>query len=103
MHSRKSARHQRAANSRWREVRAQAERAEGVPDREPVTDARMPLELDLTSYGGKRLRIEPRLGYIACRVIDDSSGEVVMCAALKTALHAIADGLPRMLGARNYE
>lgn len=103
MQRRKSLRHRGAANTRWREHRAQAERDAGIPDREPMTDCRQPLELDLTSYGGPRLRIEPRLGYIACRVIDVSTGEVVQCAAMKTALHRIADSLPRTLGARNYE
>jgi hypothetical protein len=101
MQRRKSPRHQRAARARWRaaEQRADSERDEGLPDREPLTDARQPIELDLRSYGGRRLRIEPRLGYIACRVIDDT-GAVVACAALKTALHMIADGLPRTLGER---
>lgn len=51
--------------------------------------------LDLTSYGGRRLRIEPRIGYIACRLIDDDSGAVEDCAAIKTLLHRIADALPR--------
>ena len=101
MQRRKSARHVKAANARWRMDRADSERAAGIPDRLPMSDCRQPLVLDLTSYGGKRLRIEPRLGYVACRVIDDESGAVVQCAALKTALHSIADSLPRTLGVRN--
>lgn len=96
----KSRRHQRAANARWRKDRAQAERDAGIPDRELLTDCRDPLELDLSSYGGPRLRIEPRIGYIACRVIDLDTGAVA-CCALKTALHTIADKLPRTLGERN--
>lgn len=101
MQRRKSPRHQRAANTRWREHRAQVERDTGIPDRPMPTDCRDTLVLDLRSYGGKRLRIEPRVGYIACRVFNDETGELVECCALKTALHAIADSLPRTLGARN--
>jgi hypothetical protein len=97
----KSRRHQRAAAARWRGDRAQAERDAGIPDREPLTDCRDPLVLDLSSHGGPRLRIEPRLGYIACRVIDLDAGSVVACCALKTALHRIADALPRTLSARH--
>lgn len=101
----KSKRHQRAANARWRaaEARAQAERAAGIEDRAPVTDARDPIVLDLTTHGGPRLRLEPRAGYIACRLIDDATGELLQCAALKTLLHGIADRLPRRLGLRNFE
>lgn len=103
MQRQKSRRHQRAARARWRaaEGRAQAERDAGIPDRELLTDCRDPLELDLRSYGGPRLRIEPRIGYIACRVIDLDAGSVVACCALKTALHEIANKLPRTLGERN--
>ncbi len=101
MQRRKSARHVRAARARWRaaEERAQAARDAGIPDRPLPTDCRDTIILDLSSYGGKRLRIEPRVGYIACRMIDES-GEVKDCAALKTLLHRIADSLPRTLGAR---
>jgi hypothetical protein len=101
MHRTKSRRHQRAAAARWRGDRAQAERDAGIPDREPLTDCRDPLVLDLRSHGGKRLRIEPRVGYIAVRVLDDETGVVIQCCALKTALHRIADSLPRTLSARH--
>lgn len=101
MHKRKSRRHVIAAAARWRaaEARAQAERDEGIPDREPVRDSRQPIVLDLRSYGGRLLTIEPRHGYISVRVLAD--GAVLHCAAMKQALHWIADELPRMLGARN--
>ena len=101
----KSPRHVKAARSRWRaaEARAQAERDDGIPDRLPVTDARQPIELDLTSWGGPRLRIEPRLGYVAGRAIDEDSGEVLHVAALKEMLRWIAARqVPRRLGARNF-
>jgi hypothetical protein len=102
MQRRKSKRHQRAARARWRaaEARAQAERDAGIPDREPLTDARQRITLDLRSYGGERLHIEPRMGYIACRLLDDA-GTVKDCAALKTLLHRVADGLPRTMGVRS--
>jgi hypothetical protein len=95
MQRRKSLRHQRAANSRWREVKAQAERDAGIPDREPATDLRQPIDLDLRTWGGPHLRIVPRLGYIAGRAVDAATGEVKDRAALKTLLHRIADQLPR--------
>lgn len=94
-----------SARCRWRaaEARAKAERDAGIPDREPITDLRDPLELDLRTHGGPHLRIEPRAGYIAVRVLDADTGQVIECAALKTALHRIADRLPRRLGLRNLE
>ena len=85
-----------SANCRWRaaESRAQAERERGIPDRESYVDARACITLDLRTYGGQLLRIEPRAGYISVRVLDES-GAVIECCALKTALHRIADSLPR--------
>jgi uncharacterized protein YbaR (Trm112 family) len=103
MQIRKSARHVRAANTRWRADKAQAERDAGIPDRGPEPDCRQPFLLDLTSYGGRRLRIEPRRGYVASRAVDESTGQVLHCAAIKELLHRIADELPRMLAARNYQ
>ena len=105
MHLPKSRRHADAARARWArwraaEARAEAERAAGIADLPPDTDCRDPIVLDLRSYGGKRLRIEPRAGYVACRVFDDETGELVQCCALKTALHEIAASLPRTLGIR---
>lgn len=103
MQRRKSARHVRAANARWRaaEFRAQAERDAGIPDVPMPSDNRQPFDLDLRSAGGDLWRIEPRIGYIAWRAID-SGGEIRRCAALKTLLHALAGGLPRQLGRRNW-
>ena len=94
----KSRRHQRAANARWRaaEQKAQAERDAGITDRAPMIDTRQPIILDLRSYGGELLQIEPRLGYISCRLID-AGGTVRDCAALKTLLHRVADSLRRRL------
>jgi hypothetical protein len=90
-----------SADARWRaaERRAQAEREAGIPDREPERDVRQPITLDLRSAGGELLTIEPRAGYIGWRLRDES-GAVKECAALKTLLHRIADGLPRTLSAR---
>jgi uncharacterized protein YbaR (Trm112 family) len=80
---------------------ANAEREAGIPDRES-SDNRQPFDLDLLRAGGRNLRIEPRLGYVAWRAVDAASGEVLYCAALKELLHQIADDLPRMLAARNF-
>jgi hypothetical protein len=84
-----------SANARWRaaEARAQAERDAGTPDRPMLTDMRRPFDLDLTTWGGPRLHIEPRIGYIAARAIDQTGA--VQVAALKTLLHRLADSLPR--------
>ena len=82
---------------------AQAERDAGIPDRAVPDDVRQPITLDLRSAGGRHLRLEPRRGYIAWRAVDVDSGVVLDGGALKTLLHAIADDLPRMLGARNYQ
>ena len=104
MQPRKSQRHQRAANARWRaaEQRAQAERDAGIPDRTD-TDIRQPFDLLLRAAGWRDLRIEPRRGYVAWRAVDAGTGEVLHAAALKELLHWIADQLPRMIAARNYQ
>ena len=96
MQRRKSRRHVHAANVRWRaaEDRAQAEREAGIPDRPADIDLRQPFDLDLRTWGGPALHIEPRLGYIAARARDLETG-AVDCAALKTLLHRLADALPR--------
>lgn len=101
MQRRKSARHQIAANARWRaaEARAQAERNTGISDRAPMQDCRTPIALDLRPAGGPCLVLEPRYGYVAWRARDAESGEVKDCAALKELLHRIADKLPRQMGA----
>lgn len=103
MQRRKSRRHVNAARARWRMAiaRAQEQRDAGIPDRAPA-DCRQPFELDLRSAGGRLWRIEPRLGYVSWRVIDADTGTVEHCAALKQALHWVADTTPRMLAARNY-
>lgn len=92
-----------AQRSRSRERRAQDERDAGIPDREPMTDARQPFALMLRAAGYRDLRIEPRLGYVAWRAVDADTGEVVHVAALKELLHWIADRVPRMLAMRNYQ
>lgn len=105
MQRHKSQRHVNAARARWRaaEERAQWERDSGIPDREPMTDARQPFTLDLSACGFRSLRIEPRIGYVAWRAVDVDTGDVLHSAALKELLHWIADALPRMLAMRNYQ
>ena len=104
MQRHKSSRHVNAARARWRaaEACAQAARDDGIPDAPMAEDQRQPITLDLRSYGGPCLRIEPRLGYIAVRATDEDTGERHACA-LKTLLHRVADQLPRTLGARNLQ
>ena len=102
MHRPKSRRHVKAAQARWRAAaeRAQAEREDGIPDREDVPDCRQPFQLDLRSAGGELWHIEPRLGYVSWRAID-GAGQVRHCAALKTLLARIAAELPRTLSLRH--
>lgn len=98
----KSQRHVRAANCRWlaAERKAQAERDSGIQDRANEPDYRDVVLLDLTRWGGRRWRIEPRLGYVSGRAIDDETGDVRYCATMKQLLHAIADETMRMHGVR---
>lgn len=84
------------------EVRAEAERAAGIPDRPLIDDCRRPFALPLKSIGYRDMRIEPRLGYVAWRAVDEDSGEVLHCAALKELLRWIARQVPKMLAARNF-
>ena len=98
----KSSRHIHAAQARWRaaELRASAERADGIPDRAPDTDMRSPIRFDLAAEGYRDVIVEPRIGYVSWRLLDAHSGECIECAALKTLLHRLADRLPRTLGMR---
>lgn len=93
MHNRKSLRHQRAAQARWRATPTAGDAVD-----EP-RDLRQPITLDLRSAGGPLVTLEPRIGYIGWRVRDEA-GEVSECAALKTLLHRMADRLPRTAGAQ---
>lgn len=83
--------------------RAAWERSQGIPDPAPLEDTRQAFDLDLTGAGWRKLRIEPRMGYVAWRAVDAESGEVLHTAALKELLHWIADRMPRWLALRNYQ
>lgn len=103
MHPRKSPRHQRAANTRWRMRNADAERAAGIPDRPELVDHRQPFDLPLARLGWRDVRLEPRLGYVAWRCVDAATGDVLACKALGEMLRWIAAQVPRQLGARNLQ
>jgi hypothetical protein len=98
----KSQRHVRAANARWRERDAQAERDAGIPDLPMPADFRQPFLLPLKAAGWRDLHIEPRIGYVSWRVLDAETGEVLHCAALKELLRWIARKVPRLRSARNF-
>ncbi len=102
MQHRKSIRHQRAADARWRMDRAEHDRRQGIPDRPAWTDSRAPFNLPFAALGWRDVRIEPRLGYIAWRCVDSETGEVISCKALGELLRWIAAQVPRQLGARNF-
>lgn len=104
MQRRKSQRHVNAARARWRaaETRAQQERDDGIPDREPIEDERESFPLPLKRVGYYDLRIEPRRGYVAWRAVDADTDTVLHTAALKELLHWIAARVPRYLALRNY-
>ena len=84
-------------------ARADEARRQGIPDPAPLEDTRTAFDLDLRSAGGRLLRIEPRLGYVAWRAVDAESGEVLHTAAIKELLHKLADDLPRWLALRNFQ
>ena len=85
---------QAAANARW------SRRAEPAEPREPVTDCRQPIDIDLSCVGGKRWTLVPRDGYHSWWLVD-ASGQKTKKAALKTLLRGLADELPRMRAPRN--
>lgn len=101
MHRRKSHRHQRAANTRWRLRKAEQERDDGISDRPALVEYRQPFTLPFAALGWKDIRIEPRLGYISWRCIDEATGEVLACKALGELLRWVAAQVPRQLGIRN--
>ncbi len=103
MQRRKSRRHQHAAHARWRaaEERAQAERDAGIPDREPVIDARQPFLLPLSHFGYRDLWIEPRVGFVAWRALDAETRELLHCAASKELLRILARETPRLMAPRD--
>lgn len=90
----------RAALDAARERRAQWARDDGIPDRGP-DDCRVPAQLDLRPFGGPLLTARPVRGKIAWAFVDEAAGCVVLRATAKEALHTLADGLPRQLGARS--
>ena len=75
----------------------------GRPLKQRKADIRRPFDLPLRAAGWRDLRIEPRRGYVAWRAVDAATGEVLHVAALKQLLHWIADAMPRMLAARNWQ
>jgi hypothetical protein len=103
MQQRKSARHQRAANARWRLRKADHERADGIQDRTALVEYRQPFALPFAALGWKDVRIEPRLGYISWRCIDEATGEVLACKALGELLRWVAAQVPRQAGIRNLQ
>ena len=101
MHRRKSHRHQRAANARWR--RADAERAAGIPDRAALAEHRQPFYLPFAHLGWRDVRIEPRMGYVAWRCVDADTDDVLACKALGELLRWVAAQVPRQAGIRNLQ
>lgn len=101
MRPRKSVRHQRAANTRWR--RADAERAAGIPDRPEIIEHRQPFYLPFAHLGWRDVRIEPRLGYVAWRCVDADTGDALACKALGELLRWVAAQVPRQMGGRRLQ
>ena len=117
MQKRKSQRHVKAATARWRnaEVRAEAEREAGIPDREDFIDRREPFELDLRSAGYARLRAELlalllrtgiqgkgvlQMAHELLQLKKDSTpgNENLGFGGISGLLHATADDLKRVKG-----
>lgn len=88
---------------RWAESRADYERSIGIEDRPMPVDSRDVVTLDLRSHGGRLWRIEPRLGYTSCRLVDESTGEVEACGTMKQLLRYLSRQVPHLMGARNLQ
>ena len=86
-----------------RRAAAGHERAEGIPDREPLYDLRDVVPMDLRTHGGRHWQIEPRLGYTSCRVRDLEADQVDYCGTMKQCLRWISGELAHRLGARNLQ
>lgn len=67
-----------------------------------TVDDRHLITIDLTSAGGQRWTLTPRLGYHAWDLVG-ADGKTTKRAALKTLLRGLADELPRMLAPRNCQ
>ena len=62
------------------------------------------IPLDLRTHGGKEWQIEPRIGYVSCRLRDVESGKVVICGTLKQIMRYLSGpDTRRVLGARNLQ
>lgn len=61
------------------------------------------MHLPLAHLGWRDVRLEPRLGYVAWRCVDDVTGEVLCCKALGEMLRWIASQVPRQSGRRNLQ
>lgn len=90
----------RARRDAAAEQRAEWERQDGITDRGP-NDCREIAPLDLRPFGGPLLTARPARGKIAWVWFDEEVEEVVLRCTAKEALHALADKLPRHLGARS--
>lgn len=90
-------------SARWAEDRAEYERSLGIPDREPIIDTRDVVPMDLTQHGGKRWQIEPRMGYIGCRVRDVETERVEFSGTMKQCLRWLSRQLVHRLGSRNLQ
>jgi hypothetical protein len=82
---------------------ADHERSIGIPDREPVSDDREVIPMDLRTHGGKNWQIEPRLGYTSCRLRDMGTGAVDYCGTMKQCLREVSRVLAHRLGGRNLQ
>lgn len=93
----------RKRSPRWAADRADYERSIGIPDREPITDLRDVVPMDLSKHGGKRWQIEPRLGYTSCRVRDMDTEAVECVGTMKQCLRWMSRQVAHRLGARGLQ
>jgi hypothetical protein len=100
MHTRPTSQQRYRSAEEW----AEFERTElDIPDRPAFVDQRQAFPMLLKSAGWRDVWIDPRDGYVSWRCVDQESGEVLHCAALKELMRWIARQLPRMFAARNYQ
>jgi hypothetical protein len=90
-------------SQRWAEDRADYERSIGIEDREPITDDRDVIPIDLRKHGGDWWQIEPRLGYASCRLRNMETGAVEFTGTMKQVLRHLSRRVVHRLGARNLQ
>lgn len=87
-------------HTRWRERKADHERADGIEDRPPIVDTRPVHVFDFREDGGEHWQAEPRAGFVSYRLRDMTTERVVYIGTLKQCLRWMSGRMVRRLGLR---